>query len=494
MFRNFLVVQPGGAEIALQRWDTRGAHGYQTRAGLPVVYDRARRAWVFARTIGSSELAPSPMIVGGKGLERHAAFPPRAAWIEGLQAHPAVQEASDRAFHRWVRRGIQPRVQADAPGLRPMDGSGSISGRVTDAQGNGLGGVSVNADAGSGYGWATTAEDGTYVVTDLPAGDFRVCFDDWDGNYAFECYDNQPDSDSADLVTLSLGEQISDIDAQLDVGGSISGRVTDPDGSGLGGVDVFVSSPEGFFIGGAITAGDGTYVVNGLPAGEFRVCFDDWNGNFAFECYDNQPDSDSADPVTLSLGEQISDIDAQLEIAETFTVNTLVGDGGGITPSSAEVTQGNSTDFTIMPDEGHSIATISGCSGGLSDNLYSAGPITSDCTLVVSFIADTDQPTVLANAEPVADLAGADGTQRFFTVEVPANAANLRVWITGGTAMRISTSASGNNPPSSTTTAGRILSETKRAATSPQQEKVPTTSCWTPSVGSPASRSTLITR
>jgi len=68
-----------------------------------------------------------------------------------------------------------------------------------------------------------------------------------------------------------------------------------------------------------------------------------------------------------------------------FTVNTTAGSVGSIDPSSATVASGDTTSFTVTPDSGYAIDTVTGCGGSLSGNTYTTGAITADCTVSASF-------------------------------------------------------------------------------------------------------------
>ncbi|MBI3778136.1 MAG: hypothetical protein HY274_04365, partial [Gammaproteobacteria bacterium] len=71
--------------------------------------------------------------------------------------------------------------------------------------------------------------------------------------------------------------------------------------------------------------------------------------------------------------------------AAIYTVSTSSGAGGSISPTSASVTDGNTTSFTVTPSTGYSINTVSGCGGSLSGTTYTTGAITSACTVTASF-------------------------------------------------------------------------------------------------------------
>lgn len=82
----------------------------------------------------------------------------------------------------------------------------------------------------------------------------------------------------------------------------------------------------------------------------------------------------------------------------TYTVSTSVGDGGSINPTSASVTSGETTAFTLTPDERYGIDSVSGCGGSLDGDTYTTGSITSNCTVTASF-AELPEFQVKASVE-----------------------------------------------------------------------------------------------
>ena len=119
----------------------------------------------------------------------------------------------------------------------------------------------------------------------------------------------------------------------------------------------------------------------------------------------------TANPVTGNCT-----VHAEFEINE-YTVSASAGQGGGIDPASAKVTHGNTVQFTITPDTGYHIASVSGCGGTLSESslkaaakkkkgkakalastIYTTGPITDACTVTATF--EINAYTVTADAGP----------------------------------------------------------------------------------------------
>jgi hypothetical protein len=70
-----------------------------------------------------------------------------------------------------------------------------------------------------------------------------------------------------------------------------------------------------------------------------------------------------------------------------FEVNASAGVGGSITPLKRNLLSGSAADFTITPDAGYEIESVTGCSGSLSGNTYTTGVITTACQIEVRFAA-----------------------------------------------------------------------------------------------------------
>lgn len=75
--------------------------------------------------------------------------------------------------------------------------------------------------------------------------------------------------------------------------------------------------------------------------------------------------------------------------AQTYTVSTSAGAGGSISPTSASVSYGSTTSFTVTPNSGYRISGISGCGGGwngvTSTTTYTTGAVYGNCTVSAGF-------------------------------------------------------------------------------------------------------------
>ena len=69
----------------------------------------------------------------------------------------------------------------------------------------------------------------------------------------------------------------------------------------------------------------------------------------------------------------------------TFTVSATAGANGSISPATVTVTQGQTTTFTVTPDAGYAVSSITGCNGTLSETTYTTGAISAACSVTASF-------------------------------------------------------------------------------------------------------------
>ena len=74
-----------------------------------------------------------------------------------------------------------------------------------------------------------------------------------------------------------------------------------------------------------------------------------------------------------------------------YIVSTNVSGPGSISPTSAVVTHGDTTEFTFLPDGGAVIDSVIGCDGSLNGQTYTTGAITEACTVQATFSENIDE-------------------------------------------------------------------------------------------------------
>lgn len=79
---------------------------------------------------------------------------------------------------------------------------------------------------------------------------------------------------------------------------------------------------------------------------------------------------------------------------KTYTITATVSGGNGmIGPNLVEnVEHGTTEAFTVTPDQGFVVNTITGCDGSLDGGTYTTGPMVADCDISVSFVEDGTGP------------------------------------------------------------------------------------------------------
>jgi protocatechuate 3,4-dioxygenase beta subunit len=180
-------------------------------------------------------------------------------------------------------------AQAAASGAVPA-GTASVSGRVL-LQGKPLARVHLGLQRGStGFTTLTNAvrsetdAEGRYKFSGLTAGSYSI-------NPLSSVYiwaDGTPEA--ASNITLDDGEQATDVDISLKLGGVVTGKVVDADGNPVVARFVQIDRADGPYRGmpplGVLTFVDfstddrGIYRYYGVPPGKYRVSCGDGEGSF----------------------------------------------------------------------------------------------------------------------------------------------------------------------------------------------------------------------
>ncbi len=166
-------------------------------------------------------------------------------------------------------------------------------------------------------GSATTNTRGEYTIAGLASGKYKMEFSaEGSGlNFVTQYYKEKTSLAAANPVPVIQGETIEGTNAELRVGGEISGTVTDAaTHAPVSNVYVFAVGPGEAIAGVALTDASGQYTIPGLASGVYQIEFIKLGGGSPYitQYYDDEPSLASANPVTASEGGMTPGIDAAL--------------------------------------------------------------------------------------------------------------------------------------------------------------------------------------
>ncbi|MCH1930805.1 ImpA family metalloprotease [Shewanella sp. A25] len=106
----------------------------------------------------------------------------------------------------------------------------------------------------------------------------------------------------------------------------------------------------------------------------------------------------------------------QPPIVSQYTASSETSLGGALSPSSQSVDSGKSAQFTVQPESGYVLDSISGCNGTLNGATYTTAAMSGDCNIAAVFITNAEsaikhQDHQLASAEELIDFSHAQLSQ-----------------------------------------------------------------------------------
>lgn len=168
---------------------------------------------------------------------------------------------------------------------------GMVSGRVIDRQSNaGVANITVTAHPQVGDfcstsgGSALTDSTGNYTITGLASGAYKIEFseDSDQALYSRQWYNDTLDEGLGTVIQVTEPGTTTGINASLDRGGAISGKVTCPSSAPISSFSVqavgskgYVTSTTATILSGTtgIPGYDGSYTLSGLPSDTYTVSF-----------------------------------------------------------------------------------------------------------------------------------------------------------------------------------------------------------------------------
>ncbi|MDQ2700955.1 MAG: carboxypeptidase regulatory-like domain-containing protein [Actinomycetota bacterium] len=283
---------------------------------------------------------------------------------------------------------------------------GYISGTLVDEAGEPLEGICANAattEAGYG-GLDVSGADGEYKIPGLATGTYVVVFFTCGGeNVVNEFFNDQPTFETADPIDVTAGFDTPNIDAELAPAGSITGTVTDSDGEPLSDVCLTAFDSAGANVAGTYvgSSANGSYTIQGLPTGDYRVRFESCGANVVREYYDDQPTLATANPVAVTAGSVTSGIDAELLPGGSLSGTVTLSPQGDVQAVCITTYDASGEESGVGYPESDGAYTITGLTEGNHRALFEPCDESSD------YLAEYyDNQKTLDTANPIAIVNG----------------------------------------------------------------------------------------
>ena len=335
-----------GATIA----GTISAEGGAPIQGVSVsAFDAARSAndpWIASTSSDSSgNYVLGPLAAGSYKLQfRSYGLPYLTEWWDGEASFAAADPIAVAAGDHLT--GKDALLVAGA----------TISGTITTPGGIPLQGASVNAydAAGSTYAapvaYASSATDGSYSLTALPAGSYKLRIQaPSNSDWLSEWFNNAGTFETATSLPVALGQTLSGKDVELSLGSSIAGTVTAAGGGPLTGIRV---SASGTSYASAQTDAGGHYTLRGLGAGSYTLRFEDQQGLYVSEWW-NDKVAYPPDTIIVGVAQDLTGYDAALALGGSIS-GTVTGAGAGGLAGISVSANGSSVNVSATTDaNGH---------------------------------------------------------------------------------------------------------------------------------------------
>lgn len=245
----------------------------------------------------------------------------------------------DDAPSRSGAAAVSVAAEAEVSGIDAvLAAAGSMTGVVTDGTGAAAPHVYVSvyrasADGvGEWVGSASTDAFGEYTVTGLAPGDYKVQFSA-SGALLGEWYADAADAASAAAVSVTAGASTT-VHAQLTIGATITGVVTDEAGEPVENVSVWArpATAGGAAATGVSTLSDGSYTLTGLAPGSYTVQFETGQAgvSVAGEWWDDAKTQATATVLTVAAGDVIADVSPRLAAGAEIAGVVRDGNGAGL--------------------------------------------------------------------------------------------------------------------------------------------------------------------
>jgi hypothetical protein len=243
-----------------------------------------------------------------------------------------AREYYDNVTASYEAESVLVTVLHEASGIDfSLTEGGSISGHIYQSDGiTPIAGAEVNVRPSKyrfdqGF-WAKTDANGVYTVKNLSLGDFRVRASG--ESYATAYYSDVFSWSNSLNVVVTPPEDTSGIDISLDLAGSISGYVYASDGVTPIPHVLVMASTHGITPLGGYSDSDGSYIIRGIPQGNYSVGIQATSGWYAGEFYDSRLTSSTVDQFVVRAGHNTPNINFTLDEGGWITGHVFDEDTG----------------------------------------------------------------------------------------------------------------------------------------------------------------------
>lgn len=275
--------------------------------------------------------------------------------------------------------------------------AGSISGIVSNSGGGGIEGIDIfafDAATNNQIQLVSSGPDGSYTISGLRAGSYKLQFYGWLPGYTYQFYNGKSSLALADAVSVTEGNDTTGINATLSLAkfGTISGTVRNTAGDGIYGISVSAyDASSDVFVKTVTSQSGGSYTIADLPAGNYKLQFsDNYNLGYISQWYNNQPSQAQADPVSVTAGIITPVITAVLSNTSAVSLSVTIEGSGSVNrdPAGTPCTDGV---CTAMYDSGVEVRLMATTANGNSTFAGWTGACTNsigDCILIMDSAKD----------------------------------------------------------------------------------------------------------
>jgi hypothetical protein len=177
-------------------------------------------------------------------------------------------------------------------------------------------------------------QTGAYAIGGLGPGGYRIEFiPSYRSHYLVQYYDDKRSVQEATVISLPTSEaKKEEVDAELELGGAIEGRVTAMSGGlPLSEVEVCVLEAGNRVSDGCTDTDEaGAYKLGGLPMGTYKVGF--WgqgkSAEYAPRYYEEAATIAQATPIPVATGATVTEVDAAMAKGAKVQGTVLAAPGG----------------------------------------------------------------------------------------------------------------------------------------------------------------------